>query len=69
MAAENTQQLDDADIGMIDAINGKTERAVYVLELISDAMQSSDLLPALRTAIDEVSAINDILTQWQSTNA
>ena len=70
MAAENTKQLDDADIDMIDAVNEKTGRAVCLLELVFDAMSNSDkdLLPALRMVINEVSAINDILSQWQSSH-
>ncbi|WP_446811061.1 hypothetical protein ACH50O_05700 [Methylomonas sp. 2BW1-5-20] len=61
----NPSNADDL-IELFDTVMLQTERARCVLELVSSALESSDLLPAIRVAIDELATIDHSIQTWNN---
>ncbi|OQW67189.1 MAG: hypothetical protein BVN35_20945 [Proteobacteria bacterium ST_bin11] len=68
MDTENQAQnrVSREQMALIDAVLLSSERARCVLELVSDAMIDSELLPALRVAIDPIEDIDHTIKAWKS---
>lgn len=68
MDTENQTQnrVSREQMALIDAVLLSSERARCVLELVSDAMIDSELLPVLRVAIDQIKDIDHIINAWTS---
>ncbi len=69
MNAETINPIDVSDIGMIDAVNFRTGRALSVLKLVADDLLADDtgeneLFPAVLMVIDEIAAIRPIMDGW-----